>query len=74
MAPVGEAGLPNPGSGLQLVAMDHFTANGQADLLSQNSSGAMRMWEINGTSIAAEVNLPNAGPWQVQNGHPFASA
>jgi len=72
--PAAEVGLPNPGSGWQLVSMDHFTPNGQADLLFQNASGAMQLWEMNGTSIAAEVNLPNPGTgWISQNGHPFAS-
>jgi hypothetical protein len=33
----------------------------------------MEMWELNGTNIVAETNLPNPGPgWQSVNGHPFA--
>jgi hypothetical protein len=73
--PVAEAGLPNPGSGWQLISMDHFTPNGQADLLFQNSTNdAMQLWETNGTSLVAQVNLPNPGAgWVSQNGHPFAS-
>jgi hypothetical protein len=57
--------------------MDHFTPNaqGQADLLFQNSNtDAMQLWETNGTSLVAQVNLPNPGAgWVLQNGHPFAS-
>jgi hypothetical protein len=32
----------------------------------------MMLWEMNGTSLAAQVNLPNVGSWQSVNGHPFA--
>jgi hypothetical protein len=53
--------------------VDHFTPNGQPDLLFQNTSGAMMLWEMNGTSLAAQVNLPNTGAWQSVNGHPFAT-
>jgi hypothetical protein len=55
--------------------MDHFTPDGQADLLFQNSiTDAMQLWETNGTSLVAQVNLPNPGAgWISQNGHPFAS-
>jgi FG-GAP-like repeat len=70
-----QVGLSNPGAGWELVSMDHFTPNGQADLLFQNgNTGAMQLWETNATSIVAEVNLPNPGAgWILQNGHPFAS-
>ena len=69
------AALSNPGSGWKLVSMDHFTPDGQADLLFQNSiTDAMQLWETNGTSLVAQVNLPNPGAgWISQNGHPFAS-
>jgi hypothetical protein len=34
----------------------------------------MGLWEMNGTSLLAEVNLPNLGTgWILQNGHPFAT-
>jgi hypothetical protein len=57
-----------------LVSVDHFTPNGHADLLFQNTSGAMGLWELNGTNIVAETNLPNPGAgWQSVNGHPFAT-
>jgi len=70
--PVAEAGLGNPGAGWQLISVDHFTPNGQADLLFQNTSGAMMLWEMNGTSVATTLNLPNPGAgWQSENGHPI---
>jgi hypothetical protein len=73
-APAAEAGLSNPGAGWQLISVDHFTPNGQADLLFQNTSGAMMLWEMNGTSVATTLNLPNpTAAWQSVNGHPFAT-
>jgi hypothetical protein len=34
----------------------------------------MQLWETNGTSLVAQVNLPNPGAgWQSVNGHPFAT-
>ena len=37
------------------------------------SHRATGLWEMNGTSIAAVVGVPNAGAkWQLVNGHPFA--
>src|SRR5215472_19033147 len=43
--PVAETGLGNPGSGWLLVSMDHFTGDGQADLLFQNrNTDAMQLW------------------------------
>jgi hypothetical protein len=71
--PVAEAALPNPGTGWQLLSIDHFTPNGQADLLFQNTNGAMQLGEMNGTSLVAEVGLPNPGGWQSVNGHPFVT-
>jgi VCBS repeat protein len=73
--PAAEAGLQNPGAGWQLLSVDHFTPDGRADLLFQNSgSNALQLWEMNGTSVAAMVNLPNPGAgWQSVNGHPFAT-
>ena len=59
--PVAQAGLANPGAGWQLISIDHFTTNGQADLLFQNNNNnAMMLWEINGTSVAATLNGPTA--------------
>jgi hypothetical protein len=42
--------------------MDHFTPNGQADLVFQNSTtDQMQLWEMNGTNLVSQVNLPNPG-------------
>jgi hypothetical protein len=57
------------------AAVDHFTPDGNADLLFQNANGAKGLWELlNGTNIVAETGLPNPGTgWQSQSGHPFAT-
>jgi len=73
-APAAEAGLSNPGAGWQLISINHFTPNGQADLLLQDTNGAMMLWEMNGTSVATQLNLPNPGAGQQsENGHPFTA-
>jgi hypothetical protein len=73
--PLAEIGLSNPGPGWQLILVDHFTANGQPDLLFQNNTNnALMFWEMNGASVPTQVNLQNPGAgWVSQNGHPFAS-
>jgi hypothetical protein len=60
---------------LDELSIDHFTPKGQPDLLFQNSNNnALMLWETNGTSVAAQVNLQNPGVgWVSQNGHPFAT-
>jgi hypothetical protein len=58
----------------QLISVDHFTPNKDADLLLQNTSSARGLWELNGTNIVAETGLPNPGTgFQSQNGHPFTT-
>jgi hypothetical protein len=52
--PVAEKALPDPGAGWQLISVDHFTPNGQPDLLFQTTNGAMGLWRMNGTNIVAD--------------------
>jgi hypothetical protein len=41
---------------------------------SQNAGHALQLWEMNGTNVAATLDLPNRGAeWQSVNGHPFAT-
>jgi hypothetical protein len=69
-APVTETGLTNPGAGWQLLSVDHFTTNGQPDLLFQNTNGQLALWTTTGNTIF----VPNPGSgWQSVNGHPFAT-
>src|SRR5262249_38746397 len=75
--PAAEAGLFNPSTtqpGWQVISIDHFTPDGKADLLFNNTNGARMLWEMNGTSVANSVNLPSPGfEWKSENGHPFAT-
>jgi hypothetical protein len=35
---------------------------------------ALQLWEMNGTNVAATLDLPSRGAgWQSVNGHPFAT-
>jgi hypothetical protein len=76
--PVAEQALFNPAlqqTGWQVVSIDHFTPNQQADLLFQNTGGGRMLWEMNGASVASVVDLGNdpGSEWQSVNGHPFAA-
>lgn len=57
--PSAEASLGNPGAAWKLVAMDHFTPDGSADLLFQNGT-SLGLWELNGTSVVSMMSLPSA--------------
>jgi hypothetical protein len=74
--PVAETAFAqNPGPDWRLVSVDHFTPDGHANLLFQNTNGTMGLWELNGTSIVSEMGLPNPGAgMQSENGHPFTNA
>jgi hypothetical protein len=40
----------------------------------QDAPGAMGLWEMNGTNVAAMVNLPNpTAAWQSVKGHPIVT-
>jgi hypothetical protein len=69
-SPVVEVGLPNPGSAWKVVSLDHFTADGQASLLFQDTNQQVGLWAMNGASIVATTGLPYPGAgWQLVNGH-----
>jgi len=74
--PVAETAFAqNPGSDWHLISVDHFTADGNANLLFQNTDGTMGLWELNGTSIVSEKGLANPGTGQQsENGHPFTNS
>ena len=43
-----------------------YNQDGRTDILFQNSSGAVSIWEMNGTSVIGGGNLGNPGPtWHV---------
>jgi hypothetical protein len=43
-----------------------YNKDGRSDILFQNSSGVLDIWEMNGTSVVASSSLGNPGPtWHV---------
>ncbi len=41
---------------------DNYCKDGKSDILWQNSSGAVAIWEMNGTSAIAAAVIANRGP------------
>jgi hypothetical protein len=39
-----------------------YNNDGKSDILWQNSSGAVAIWEMNGTNILAAATIANPGP------------
>jgi len=39
-----------------------YNNDGKSDILWQNSSGAVAIWEMNGTSVLASATIANPGP------------
>ena len=53
---------PNPGTNWKAVGARDFNGDGFADILFQNTSGQVAIWEMNGTNvIARELAGPNPG-------------
>jgi hypothetical protein len=77
----GSLPLPTPSSGWQVVGTGDFNGDGHPDLVFQNqSTGALWLWEMSGTTIIANGSLPLPTPssgWKVvaigdfnRDGHP----
>jgi hypothetical protein len=63
LSPNDFAGLPTSAGG----PTSDFNADGKSDLLWQNSSGEVVVWELNGTSVLRSASLGNPGPsWHVK--------
>jgi len=49
-----------------IIVSSDFNGDGKSDLLWQNSSGEVAVWEINGTSVIGSASLANPGrAWHV---------
>ena len=63
---VASGGLGNPGPSWHAIGTGDFNRDGQSDILWQNDSGEVVVWELNGTSLAGAGGLGNPGPnWRV---------
>ena len=49
----------NPGPGWHVMGAGDYNKDGRSGILFQNSSGAVDIWEMNGTSVVASNNLGN---------------
>src|SRR5205814_62045 len=58
----GGGSLGNPGPSWHVRATGDFNGDGHADILWQNSSGEVAIWEMNGTSVIGGGNLGSPGP------------
>jgi hypothetical protein len=58
---------PNPGPSWKLVGTGDFNGDGKSDLLWQNTSGQVAIWEMDGTNVIDSAKVgPNPGPsWKV---------
>jgi hypothetical protein len=62
------------GIGWQVASVGDFNGDGRSDILWQNSSGAVAIWELNGTSIIGGGSLSNPGPsWHAMGSGNFSA-
>jgi hypothetical protein len=63
---IGGGSLGNPGPDWHVMGTGDYNQDSRSDILFQNSSGAVSIWEMNGTSVIASSTLSNPGPtWHV---------
>ena len=63
---IGGGSLGNPGPSRDVIGVGDYHNDGRYDILFQNSSGPVDIWEMNGTSVIASSSLGNPGPtWHV---------
>ena len=55
-------GLGNRRPSWHAIATGHFYANGYSDILWQNTSREVVIWEMNGTTVIGGGSLGNPGP------------
>jgi serralysin len=59
--------FPNPGPSWHAIGTGDFNGDGHSDILLQNSSGEVDIWELNGASVIAAASVANPGPsWHVK--------
>ena len=59
---IGSGSLGNPGPSWHAVGTGDFNGDGLSDILWQNSSGEVVIWEMNGTNVIGSGSLGNPGP------------
>jgi hypothetical protein len=61
-ASLGGGNLVHPGPDRHVIGTGDFNGDGHSDILWQNESGEIAIWELNGTSVITAANLGNPGP------------
>jgi putative lipase involved disintegration of autophagic bodies len=59
---IGSGDLGDPGPTWHAIGTGDFNGDGRSDILFQNDSGEIVIWEMNGTSVIGTVSLGNPGP------------
>ena len=59
---VGGGSLVHPGPHWHVIGTGDFNGDGNSDVLWQNDSGEIVIWELNGTRVIAAASLGNPGP------------
>jgi FG-GAP-like repeat len=54
--------LGNPGPSWHALGTGDFNGDGRSDILLQNDSGEVAIWELNGTSVIGGGSIANPGP------------
>jgi hypothetical protein len=56
---IGGGSIGNPGPSWHVMGTGDYNGAGQNDILFQNSSGAVTVWEVSGTSVIGSDSLAN---------------
>jgi hypothetical protein len=59
---IGGGPVANPGPSWHAVSTGDFNADGHSNILMQNTSGEVSVWEMNGNNIIGGGPVANPGP------------
>jgi hypothetical protein len=59
---IGGGSVGNPGPSRHVMGTGDYNGAGRTDILFQNTSGAVAIWEISGTTMTGGGTLANPGP------------
>jgi hypothetical protein len=63
---IGGGSVGNPGPRWHVVGVGDYNRDHKTDILLQNDSGEIAIWEMNGTTVIGGGSLGNPGPsWHV---------
>jgi hypothetical protein len=59
---IGGGNVGNPGPSWHVMGTGDYNGAGRSDILFQNTSGAVAIWEISGTTMTGGGTLANPSP------------